>query len=92
MNVTVEMFGFARRLSGEKDVTFEVKSEASLRDVLVALGDHFPALMEDLIVPDSFDLRSQYIFNFDGRRVAKDLDEHVQEGENLLLMHISVGG
>jgi hypothetical protein len=48
--------------------------------------------MGDLIVPDSFDLRSPYIFNFDGRRVAKDLDEHVQEGENLLLMHISVGG
>jgi molybdopterin converting factor small subunit len=92
MNVTVEMFGLARRLCGEKDVTFEVKSEASLRDVLVALGDHFPALMVDLIVPDSFDLRSPYIFNFDGRRVAKDLDEHVQEGENLLLMHISVGG
>ena len=73
-------------------MALEVKSEASLRDVLVALGDHYPALMGELIVPESYDLRSPYIFNFDGRRVAKDLDEQVQEDENLLLMHISVGG
>jgi molybdopterin converting factor small subunit len=92
MNVTVELFGFARRLSGEKIATVRVKPGATLRDVLVALGSHYPALMGELIETESYDLRRPYIFNFDGRRVAKDLDEQVQEDENLLLMNISVGG
>ena len=92
MNVTVELFALARRLSKAKCVVLEMAPGATLRDVLVKLGDRFPALMGELIVPDSYDLREPYVFNIDGRRVAKNLDEKVPEGENLLLMYVTVGG
>jgi len=92
MKVTVELFGLARRLSKAKSVVLELAPGATLRDVLVKLGDQFPALLGELIVPGNYDLREPYFFNIDGRRVAKNLDEQVREGENLLLMFVTVGG
>ena len=92
MKVTVELFALARRLSKAKSVVLELAPGATLRDVLVKLGDRFPALLGELIVPGSYDLREPYVFNIDARRVAKNLDEVVREGENLLLMYVTVGG
>ncbi len=92
MKMTVGFFSLARRLSKTKSVVLEITPGATLRDVLVKLGDQFPMLLGELIVPESYDLREPYFFNINGRRVAKNLDEQIQEGEELLLMSINVGG
>ena len=92
MKVSVELFALARRLSGEKQVTLEVEPGATLRDVVAALSDHFPPLLGELVVPGCYDLREPYFINVDGRRVAESLDEPAREGENLLLMFVTIGG
>lgn len=92
MQLTVELFGLARRLSGEKEVTVEVSDEASLRDVVVALTKRFPAFLGPLVVPETYELKEPYFFNYDGRRVAKSLDEKPEEGDRLLLFFVDAGG
>ncbi|GAI58214.1 unnamed protein product, partial [marine sediment metagenome] len=57
MKMTVGFFSLARRLSKTKSVVLEITPGATLRDVLVKLGDQFPMLLGELIVPESYDLR-----------------------------------
>jgi hypothetical protein len=92
MKIFVELFGLAWRLSGTKETAVDVKPQATLRDVLVVLGQRFPALMGELIVPDSYDLRGYYMIYVDGRYVPSSLEEPVFEGEHLILMFASSDG
>lgn len=92
MRLTVELFGLARRLSGEKEVTVEVGDEAALRDVVVALSKRFPAFLGPLVVPRTYELKEPYFFNYNGQRVAKSLDEKPKEGDRLVLFLVDAGG
>jgi len=92
MRLTVELFGLARRLSGEKEVMLEIKDDATLRDVVIALAERFPSFLGQLVVPGTYELVEPYFFNFDGRRVAKSLDERPEEEGRLLLMFVEAGG
>lgn len=93
MKVFVQLFGQARRLSGAKKASLHVEPQASLRDVFVDLGQRFPALMDELIVPDSCDLKAPYVINVEhnGRYTPASLEELVHDGERLILLFMSVG-
>ncbi|MFB0567390.1 MAG: MoaD/ThiS family protein [Candidatus Bathyarchaeia archaeon] len=92
MQLPVELFGLARRLSGEKEVTVEVSDEATLHDVVVALTKRFPAFLGSLVVPHTYELKEPYFFNYNGQRAAKSLDERPEEGDRLLLFLVDAGG
>lgn len=92
MKIFVELFGLAWRLSGTKETAVDVKPQATLRDVLVVLGQRFPALMGELIVSDSYDLQGSYLINVDGLYVPSSLEEPVYDGERLVLMFASSDG
>jgi molybdopterin converting factor small subunit len=92
MQLTVEMFGLARRLSGEREVAIEIDSGATLRDVVVALTKRFPAFLGPLVVPETYELVEPYFFNYGGRRTARSLDEKPTEGDRLLLFFVTLGG
>ena len=92
MKLTVELFGLARRLAGEKEVVVEVNDGATLRDVVIALAKKFPAFLGELVVPETYDLKAPYVFNIEGRRVVRNLEEKPKEDERLLLIFVTVGG
>jgi molybdopterin converting factor small subunit len=92
MRLTVELFGLARRLSEEKEVTVEVSDGATLRDVVAALAARFPAFLGPLVVPGTYDLVEPYFFNYDGRRAARSLEERPKENDRLLLFFVTLGG
>lgn len=92
MRLTVELYGLARRLSGEREVTVDVGNDATLRDVVVALTERFPAFLGALAVPETYDLVAPYFFSYGGRRTARDLDERPKEGDRLLLLLLALGG
>jgi molybdopterin converting factor small subunit len=89
--LTLELFGPARRLCGQKQVTIEIGAEGTLRHVVAALAEHFPQLIGSVIEPQN-QLSESYIFNYDGRRTARSLDEIPEEGEPLLLLPVDAGG
>ena len=88
----VEFFGLPRRLSGVKEATVQVKKGATLRDVVVALSEMFPAFLEHLVHPQTYDLEEPYFFNIDARYVPPSLEFQPKEGQRLLLLFLEAGG
>jgi len=92
MEFTVEFFGLPRRLSGAKKTTVQVKPEATLRDVVKALAERFPAFLGNLVDPKTYDLEEPYFFNINARFVPRSLEHHPIEGDRLLLLFLEAGG
>ena len=92
MEFTVEFFGLPRRLSGVKETTVQVKENATLRDVVRALAESFPAFLGSLIDPATYDLEIPYFFNIDARFVPRSLEHQPKAGEKLLLLFLEAGG
>jgi hypothetical protein len=92
MEFTVEFFGLPRRLSGVKEATVDVEADATLRDVVVALAEKFPACVGQLIDPETYDLEAPYFFNIDARFIPPNLEHKPKEGERLLLLFLEAGG
>ena len=92
MEFTVEFFGLPRRLSGVKETTVQVKENATLRDVVKALAEGFPAFLGSLIDPATYDLEIPYFFNIDARFVPRSLEHQPKAGEKLLLLFLEAGG
>jgi molybdopterin converting factor small subunit len=92
MEYTVEFFGLPRRLSGVKETTVQVEPEATLRDVVKALAEQFPAFLGKLVDPQTYELEEPYFFNINARFVPKSLEHHPNEGDRLLLLFLEAGG
>jgi hypothetical protein len=92
MEFTVEFYGLPRRLSGVKETAVDVEHGASLRDVVAALAKRFPAFLNELIDPQTYDLEEPYFFNIDARFVPPSLDHVPQQGQRLLLLFLEAGG
>ncbi len=92
MKLTVGFYcGLARRLSKETTVEISVGEDATLRDVVEALAKRFPAFLEELIVPETYELVRPHFFHVNGQHAAS-LDTPVRENDRILLMAITAGG
>ncbi len=92
MKLTVEFLGLSRRLAQVKQVELQVVESATYRDVLRQLALQFPALLGQVIVPDTYDLVSSHIINIDGRRAITDVDTRADDGQRLIFMFAEAGG
>lgn len=92
MKLTVEMLGLSRRLAQTRESLVEVSDQATFRDVLAQLATRYPALLGQVIVPETFDIVSSHMLNVDGRSIVTDLDAHPQDGQRLILMFVEAGG
>ena len=92
MKLTVEFLGLSRRLAQTKECLITIEDQASLRDVLRALAAQFPALVGQVIIPDTFDLVPSYMISLDGRQAVRDLDSKPQDNQRLVLMFMEAGG
>ena len=92
MRLTVEFLGLSRRLAQVKETKLEMDEPSTCRDVLRRLASQFPALLGQVIVPDTFGLVSSHIINIDGRRAVMDVDARVEDGQRLIFMFAEAGG
>jgi molybdopterin converting factor small subunit len=92
MQLIVEFLGPSRRLAQTKETTLEVADRATYRDVLRQLATRYPSLVDDVIVPSTFDLSPAFILNANGRRAITDLDVQPEEGQRLIIMVMEAGG
>ncbi len=92
MEFTVEFFGLPRRLSGAKQTTVQVKPGATLRDVVKALTEQFPAFLGELVNRKTYELVEPYFFNINARLVPETLEHHPKPGDRLLLLFLEAGG
>ncbi len=92
IDVTVELAGVTRVLTGSAEVSVAVKDSATWRDVIAALGREAPALLGEAITERGDDLIGSYMLAVVGRGTIADLDERIslEEGEQLALVDVGV--
>ena len=90
--VTIELFGYARRLAGDREAIVELHPGGTMRDVVIALGRKYPSLVGPIIEPITYELVSPFFLNVNGRRVVKDFDAVPEDGECLILFFVDAGG
>jgi molybdopterin converting factor small subunit len=100
MQVRVELLGLSRLVIGQREVTLDLDSEATYRDVVRELGETYPALVGNVIQSDKENLQAPNIFNLNARQMiqAKQMENrlvdelHPSEGDRIILMSMSAGG
>ena len=100
MQVRVELLGLSRLVIGQREVTLDLDSEATYRDVVRELGETYPALVGNVIQSDKENLQAPNIFNLNAKRMiqAKQMENrlvdelHPSEGDRIILMSMSAGG
>jgi len=94
IRIQVEMFGLSRIIAGEKEINLSLGENATFRDVVQLLAHRYPDMIGDVIQTDGETMQSPNILNVNGQRMihSHQLDEHVSDGDTLVLMSVSAGG
>jgi molybdopterin converting factor small subunit len=94
MQVRVELLGLSRLVTGQREVSLDLDSEATYRDIVRALSDEYPALIGNVIQSDRESLQAPNIFNLNARQMiqSKQMENPLNEGDRIILMSMSAGG
>jgi len=92
MECTVELFGTLRQLIGAPEVRLTLAAGSKLRDVLAALVQREPRLLESVVERDMRALSAPYRFYREGKGFVDDLGQKVEQGDRFMLMSAAVGG
>ena len=94
MQVRIELLGLSRLVTGQKEVSLDLDSEATYRDIVRALSKEYPALIGNVIQSDKESLQAPNIFNLNARHMiqSKQMDNRLSEGDRIILMSMSAGG
>jgi molybdopterin converting factor small subunit len=88
----IGLFGLPHEIAGEHEVEVELRDEASLTDVIVALRQKIPNL-EGLVIRAGKDkLTEDYVFNINGRFYTDDKEIRIRSGDNVALLALPTGG
>ena len=94
MHVQVEFLGLSRLVSGKKEVSLEIESDTTFRDIVGILADRYPEMIGNVIRPDRKTLQEPNIFNLNARKMiqAAQMDTAPSENDRIILMSMSAGG
>ena len=88
----IGLFGLPHEVASEHEVAVELRDEASLTDVIVALRQKIPKL-EGLVIDAGKDkLTEDYVFNINGRFYTDDKEIRIRSGDNVALLALPTGG
>lgn len=94
IKVKVEFTGVSRVLTGETETTLDLKSKATISDVVNKLGEKFPTLLGQVIQQDGKSLIPTNVFSVNGETILheSDLTYCPQNGDTLILLSLLAGG
>jgi hypothetical protein len=94
MNVTLEILGVPRLITGVKEMRLDVEKGTTFRDIVRMLGATYPALIGSVIQPDGETLYPSHVLNQNGKRMVHEgqMGESPGDGDQITLMAILAGG
>jgi len=92
MKITLELFGMARHLVGQKVVELELPEGARVADLIASLAERQPELVGTVITDSRRGLIEPSIINIDGRTAVGDAEYVLREGDPVCLMFVAAGG
>jgi hypothetical protein len=92
--IEVEFTGVDRVITGLKTYQLTLEDDASYRDVIQALAERFPGMVNILIAPDLRSFLSANLFNRNGEEpILPDcMDDQPADGDRLIIIYFMVGG
>lgn len=88
---TVELFGVAQLLAGERQLSFTLAPGATLRDLFAALAERVPAFSSSVIAPGGW-LTEGYACNVNGLDFVRSPDTRVAAGDAIVILSADAGG
>ena len=88
----IGLFGLPHEIAGEQKVEVELRDEASLTDVIVALRRKIPKLEGLVICAGEDKLTEYYAFNINGRFYTDDKEIRIRSGDHVALLALATGG
>jgi molybdopterin converting factor small subunit len=88
----IGLFGLPHEVATEHAVEVELRDEASLTDVIVALRRKIPKLERLVICADKDELTEDYVFNINGRFYTDDKEIRIHSGDRVALLALPTGG
>jgi len=92
VSVTVELFGVARLLAKTSKVSLELAQEATLSQLILSLGERLPALVGQVIDPETKSLTRGHACNINGQAFVRDLSTKIHRGDNVFILSADAGG
>ncbi len=94
MQVLMEFTGIPRIVTGEKQVSLELRDGATFREIVRLLGTRYPKMVGEVLQADGETLQPSNMLNLNGRRMVQpaQMDEAPSDGDRLILMSILAGG
>lgn len=94
MNVNIEFTGVSRVLTGQPGCSLTLNPGDTIREVIIALGKQYPALIGDIITKDGKNLVATNVFSLNGKRILHESDLQFQpaDGDKLILLSLLAGG
>lgn len=90
--MTVELYGQARLLAGQKIVEVALPVRSSPADFAQRLADKYPALVGKAIRPDLSGPMDSYVLNLNGVEFISGASVELRQGDTLLLFSSQAGG
>jgi molybdopterin converting factor small subunit len=87
----IGLFGL-RHITDKREVEVELKDEASLTDLIVALRREIPKLVGPVILVEEDKLTDHYAFNINGRFYIDDKEIRIHSGDKVGLLALAAGG
>ncbi len=88
---TVELFGVAQLVAGERQLSFTLAPGARLRELFTALADRVPALASSVIAPGG-GLTDGYACNVNGLSFVRSPDTRITPGDAIVILSADAGG
>lgn len=92
--VEVEFTSISRMLTGRREAVLDLEKNATIGDVVKALGEAYPQLLGAIIEKDGRSLIPSNVFSVNGERIIHESDMQYQpaDGERLILLSLLAGG
>lgn len=88
----VQLFGFPKTITEQREVTFNLADVASLADVIAGLRENLPTLEGFAITPGENRLVEHFKFNLNGQLIYNDFSAPVKDGDRIALLIPVTGG
>ncbi len=92
MSVTVELFGHARLVCGQKEIALELPTETSSSDLARALRASVPSLTGVVVDENGDGLMASYTVNLNGLSFLEGSPVRIEEGDRILVFSSQAGG
>ncbi len=94
MQVNVEFSGVSRVLTRTRQISLNLKSDATFQDLLRILGERHPELLGEVINPTDYTLEGANMLNLNGKRMLQpdQMGGSPHDGDRIILMSVLAGG